>query len=84
MTFVEARQLVRDFIMSFDLVITPVGAAEAELALDAHQRFGRSVHPADLNFGDCFAYACAMLRDVPLLFKGDDFAQTDVRDATLA
>ena len=46
------------------------------------QRFGRgSGHPAKLNFGDCLAYAAATVLDEPLLFKGEDFTHTDVRDA---
>ena len=47
-------------------------------ALRAFERFGRGRHPARLNMGDCFAYACARALDVPLLFKGEDFAQTDI------
>jgi ribonuclease VapC len=48
------------------------------LARQAFVRFGRRRHPAALNFGDCFAYALAKARDEPLLFKGDDFAKTDI------
>jgi ribonuclease VapC len=44
-------------------------------------RFGKGNHPAGLNFGDCFAYALAKERNLPLLFKGDDFASTDLRPA---
>ncbi len=47
-------------------------------AREAFIRFGRGRHPAALNFGDCFAYALAKTRDEPLLFKGDDFAKTDI------
>ncbi|GAA2881310.1 ribonuclease VapC [Aminobacter niigataensis] len=51
----------------------------ADAAVDAHRRFGRdSGHLANLNFGDCFAYALAKTRNVPLLFKGDDFIHTDI------
>lgn len=54
----------------------------AEAAIDAHNRFGRgSGHKAHLNFGDCFAYALAKARNLPLLFKGDDFIHTDVEPA---
>ena len=49
------------------------------LAIDAFERFGRGRHPAALNRGDCFAYACARSLGVPLLFKGEDFAKTDIR-----
>ena len=48
------------------------------LARQAFVRFGRGRHPAALNFGDCFAYALAKARDEPLLFKGGDFAKTDI------
>lgn len=81
--FAEARLIVSDFITAMNIQTVTIGSEEAEGALDAHQRFGRGVHPADLNFGDCFAYACAKRHDAALLFKGDDFAQTDIRDATL-
>jgi len=50
-------------------------------ASEACLRFGRGRHPAGLNFGDCMAYAVARVHDVPLLFKGDDFARTDIRPA---
>ena len=54
----------------------------AELARFAHRRYGRgSDHPARLNFGDCMAYALAKHSGEPLLFKGDDFSQTDVTPA---
>lgn len=81
--FAEARRLVADFVAIYGLAVVAIGAPEGEMALAAHERFGKGVHPAELNFGDCFSYACAKLRDVPLLFKGEDFAQTDIRDATL-
>jgi uncharacterized protein with PIN domain len=48
--------------------------------LKAFEKYGRSRHPADLNFGDCFAYACARAYRAPLLFKGNDFSQTDIND----
>ena len=61
--------------------IVPVTAAQAELALTAYRRFGRGNHPAKLNYGDCFAYALAQETGEPLLFKGDDFGQTDIAAA---
>jgi ribonuclease VapC len=58
----------------------PVDAQQARVARQAYVDFGRgSGHPARLNFGDCFAYALATTTGEPLLFKGDDFDQTDVR-----
>ena len=53
----------------------------ASIALDAYLRFGKGLHPARLNLGDCFAYALAKALDAPLLYKGDDFAMTDIRSA---
>jgi len=53
----------------------------AHLAGDAFRRFGKGRHEARLNYGDCFAYALAKSLDAPLLFKGDDFARTDIRPA---
>lgn len=50
-------------------------------ALEAYLRFGKGYHPARLNLGDCFAYALAKRLDAPLLYKGDDFALTDIRSA---
>lgn len=89
--FVEAAIVIdgtRDAIASrrFDdlcrkaqLVIEPVTEAQARLAREAYRDFGKSSgHPAKLNFGDCFAYALAKITGEPLLFKGEDFAHTDV------
>jgi ribonuclease VapC len=53
----------------------------SDLALSAFLAFGKGRHPARLNLGDCFAYALAKTLDAPLLYKGDDFAMTDVRSA---
>ena len=51
------------------------------LAIRSYLTFGRGYHPAKLNFGDCFAYALAKRLNAPLLFKGNDFTQTDIRSA---
>lgn len=56
----------------------PVDADQIQLARSAWRRFGKGRHPAGLNFGDCFAYALSAASGEPLLFKGEDFAQTDV------
>jgi len=64
-----------------DLGLIPMAVDEtqARLAREAYRDFGEgSGHPAQLNFGDCFAYALAKSRNEPLLFKGDDFSCTDV------
>jgi ribonuclease VapC len=69
-----------EFLREAGVEIEPVTAQQAALAREAYRAFGRgSGHPAHLNFGDCFAYALAMERDEALLFKGKDFANTDVR-----
>lgn len=56
-------------------------AALSHLAFEAYLRYGKGLHPARLNLADCFAYALAKALDAPLLYKGDDFAQTDIRSA---
>ncbi|KQM86159.1 hypothetical protein ASE67_09895 [Sphingomonas sp. Leaf23] len=56
-----------------------IGEAEARLATEAHHRYGKGRHDAKLNMGDCFAYACARTNNAALLYKGDDFARTDLR-----
>lgn len=61
--------------------IESVTAEHAAIARAAFRRFGKGRHPAALNFGDCFSYALAIAEDEPLLFKGKDFARTDVRVA---
>lgn len=53
----------------------------SELALEAFERYGKGNHAARLNMGDCFSYACAKRLKQPLLFKGDDFSQTDILKA---
>ena len=63
------------------IVIEPVTVDHAHLARQAFHDFGRGRHPAGLNFGDCFAYALARHTGEPLLFKGNDFSQTDIVSA---
>jgi ribonuclease VapC len=65
------------------VTIEPVTAEQASIARQAYRDYGRgSGHRANLNFGDCFAYALARAKREPLLYKGDDFVHTDVRSAT--
>ncbi|MEL6195904.1 MAG: type II toxin-antitoxin system VapC family toxin [Myxococcota bacterium] len=61
----------------------PVDGEQLAVARLAARHFGRGRHPAGLNFGDCFSYALARVRNIPLLFKGDDFSKTDARVALL-
>ena len=58
--------------------IVPFDAGQVEAAREAYRRFGRGRHPAGLNFGDCCAYALAVASGEPLLYKGEDFARTDI------
>jgi ribonuclease VapC len=61
--------------------VLPVSVDIAHAARRAHQRYGRGQHPARLNYGDCFAYATAAVTGEPLLYKGRDFSQTDIKPA---
>lgn len=61
-----------------NLTILPVTADVARRAADAYSLWGKGVHPAALNLGDCFAYAAAKEHDCPLLYVGADFARTDL------
>jgi ribonuclease VapC len=76
-----ARRL-EDLLDAIDVKVEPVTAEHAQIGRRAYRDYGRgSGHAARLNFGDCFAYALAKASGEPLLFKGSDFAQTDVRSA---
>jgi ribonuclease VapC len=83
------RKGVRAVVMFDDLLglrrfeITPPSVAEMDAAYAAFLAFGKgSGHPAALNFGDVFSYALAKVRDLPLLYKGNDFTETDLRSAS--
>lgn len=81
MTVTEARGRFAQFRDALNLRFVPIGEREHELALAAHEKFGKGRHKAALNMGDCFAYACAKAHGAALLFKGDDFPQTDILPA---
>lgn len=74
----RAQMLVNRFLERSRTQILPVDADTGEHAVHAHERYGKGNHKARLNFGDCFAYAMARQHNVPLLYKGDDFALTDL------
>jgi ribonuclease VapC len=74
----EALRLFDLFRERAGLDVVEVDEHQARQARQAYSRFGKGRHPAGLNFGDCFSYALAVTSGDPLLFKGDDFAQTDV------
>jgi ribonuclease VapC len=75
------RDLFDAFVAESGIRLQPVTRAQAVIARDAYRRFGKGNHPAGLNFGDCIAYALAKERNLPLLFKGEDFARTDLDPA---
>jgi ribonuclease VapC len=74
-------QDLRDFCTRGGVETVPFGPEHLDGAIGAFQRFGKGRHPAGLNFGDCFSYALAAATGEPLLFKGEDFALTDIKRA---
>lgn len=72
-----------DLIGELDLETASVSPAMARRTAVAYSKWGKGVHPARLNFGDCFAYEVAKSRECPLLYVGSDFARTDVASALL-
>ncbi len=77
----EASGDVGEFLDVTGTSLVAVAAADGDTALAAFARYGKGRgHPAQLNLGDCFAYAMAKNHGLPLLFKGDDFDQTDIAD----
>ncbi|MCP3869386.1 MAG: type II toxin-antitoxin system VapC family toxin [Gammaproteobacteria bacterium] len=73
---------IRDFdlfLAKAGIEIVPVDVEQAQIARQAFKTYGKGKHPAGLNFGDCFSYALARANDDLLLFKGNDFLQTDLR-----
>jgi ribonuclease VapC len=71
-----------EFLQRAKVQIISVDTRQAETARAAYRKFGKGIHPAGLNFGDCFAYALAKTTKEPLLFKGNDFALADVQRAS--
>jgi ribonuclease VapC len=76
-----AQSALDDFVAQASVTILPITSDTGRAAVAAFDRYGRGRHAAALNMGDCFAYACAWERGLPLLFKGDDFSQTDISAA---
>ena len=75
----QAREAVDAFVEDIEADEIAITPELGRRALDAGATYGKMVgHPADLNFGDCFAYACAKHLDVPLIYKGRDFVYTDL------
>ena len=70
-----------ELIAEFGIRVVPVDEHHADVAIEGFEKYGKGRNPARLNFGDLFSYALAKTRGEPLLFKGDDFAKTDVKSA---
>jgi ribonuclease VapC len=73
-----ALREVEAYIRPLEIEVIAIVPAMTSAAVEAYQRFGKGRHAAALNFGDCFAYACARQLGMPLLYKGADFSQTDI------
>ena len=76
-----ARTHVGRFVVAAKLRFVGIGEREFDVAAEAYAQYGKGRHPAALNMGDCFAYACARENRAKLLFKGEDFTKTDVQVA---
>lgn len=74
----DVAEQMQSLLYLFDWEILDVTAASAQRGAAAYARWGKGVHPAGLNFGDCFAYDVAKAHDCPLLYVGDDFRKTDM------
>jgi ribonuclease VapC len=77
----DAPSYTDRFLKGAGVTQEPVTLAQGSLARQAFYDFGRGRHRAKLNFGDCFSYALAKAMDEPLLFKGNDFSETDLASA---
>jgi ribonuclease VapC len=77
----RSRGFIAQFLESFEVEVIPFGEAHWQVAAEAFVRFGKGRHPAALNYGDCMTYAIARIAEKPLLFIGNDFAQTDIEAA---
>jgi len=78
LTIAETADALERYLELMEITVVPVPPEAARIALEAFDRYGKGRHPARLNFGDCFAYACARHLAEPLMFKGADFTQTDI------
>jgi len=77
----EAAAAVESYLAVMEIEMAAVPPETAKIAIAAFARYGKGRHAARLNFGDCFAYACAKHFGEPLMFKGADFPQTDIEAA---
>ncbi|CAN5215548.1 type II toxin-antitoxin system VapC family toxin [soil metagenome] len=76
-----AAQKLSDDLRMLRIEVINLTDEHARIAVEAAMRFGKGRHRAKLNFGDCFSYALAKVSGLPLLFKGNDFSQTDIESA---
>jgi ribonuclease VapC len=72
------QDLITQFMFRNQVVVIVFGDAHRRAAVEAFKRYGKGRHPAGLNYGDCMTYATARIAEHPLLFTGNDFAQTDI------
>jgi ribonuclease VapC len=77
----DGQDIARGLLLSFSVQVIPWDEKLSDIAASAFLRYGKGRNPAGLNFGDCMSYALAKSLDAPLLFKGNDFSQTDVKPA---
>ena len=79
-TYDEVLAIVDEFLKIYAIKkMTMIDFTITKDALGAYSQFGKGIHPARLNMGDCFSYACAKKLKQPLLFKGNDFSKTDIQ-----
>lgn len=81
LTIAETADALERYLTLMEIKVVAVPPEAGRIALEAFDRFGKGRHAARLNFGDCFAYACARHFAQPLMFKGADFPQTDIEAA---
>ena len=76
-----ANKRVERYLSATKIQFVSIGEIECAYAIEAYAKFGKGRHPAALNMGDCYAYACAKSNEAKLLFKGSDFIETDITPA---
>ena len=75
----QGRAALDELLNALDVEVAAVDGTQVDLAIAAFRTYGKGRHPAGLNIGDCFSYALAKALQEPLLFKGNDFGLTDIR-----
>ena len=71
----DGRTPLERVLADFDLTVVPVDESQLRIAMEGWRRFGKGRNPAGLNYGDCFSYALARSREIPLVYVGDDFTK---------